>query len=55
MDKYPIMVYIEAAILGKVGGKMIVCDPLIVSTLQTTPAFAYSIQALFACGVIVAG
>ena len=28
MDKYPVIIYIGAAILGKVGGEMIITDPV---------------------------
>ena len=33
MDKYPIILYIGAAILGRVGGEMIITDPVVVSWL----------------------
>jgi YjbE family integral membrane protein len=65
MDKYPVIIYIGAAILGKVGGEMMITDPF---TIQLLPAslvnaehtaplkvFQYSIEALFAAGVIVVG
>ena len=30
MDKYPVIIYIGAAILGKVGGEMMITDPFTV-------------------------
>ena len=65
MDKYPIIIYIGAAILGKVGGEMIITDPftirllpdslLAADRLHPLPLLQYSVEALFAAGVIVAG
>jgi YjbE family integral membrane protein len=55
MDKYPIIVYIGAAILGKVGGEMIITDPFVVGILHPSTAVRYTVEAAFALGVIVAG
>ena len=55
MDKYPIIVYIGAAILGKVGAEMIFTDPVIVRWLAPGHVMEYAMQALFAVGVIVVG
>jgi YjbE family integral membrane protein len=55
MDKYPIIVYIGAAVLGRVGGEMIMTDPLTVKLLHPGHLFQYSIEAIFAIGVIVVG
>jgi cytidylate kinase len=65
MDKYPVIIYIGAAILGKVGGEMIITDPFTVRLLpasllapdMTVPAkwFQYSVEVFFAAGVIMAG
>ena len=65
MDKYPIIIYIGAAILGKVGGEMIITDPFTVRLLPDSllaadrlhplPLLQYSVEAIFAAGVIVAG
>ncbi len=70
MDKYPVIIYIGAAILGKVGGEMIITDPFTAGLLPSAlldperlaagiaaPARAlqYSVEAFFAAGVIVAG
>jgi YjbE family integral membrane protein len=55
MDKYPIIVYIGAALLGKVGGELIITDPYVVSLLHPTPIFGYLVEAVFAVCVIVLG
>lgn len=34
MDKYPIIIYLGAAVLGQVGGEMMVTEPFIVQILN---------------------
>ncbi len=65
MDRYPIIIYIGAAILGKVGGEMMVTDPFTVKLLPDAlstadrlhplPFFLYSVEAFFAAAVIIGG
>jgi YjbE family integral membrane protein len=55
MDKYPIIVYIGAAILGKVGGEMIITDPFTVGLLHPSTAAQYGVELFFAVAVIVVG
>jgi len=55
MDKYPVIIYIGAAILGKVGGEMIVTDPFTVNILKPGKLVIYSVEAFFAVGVIAVG
>jgi YjbE family integral membrane protein len=55
MDRYPFIILIGAAILGRVGGDMIITDPFIVRLLHPPPILEYSVQAFCAVGVIVAG
>lgn len=55
MDKYPIIVYFGAAILGKVGGEMIISDPFTVNLLAPDRTIRYAVEAFFALGVIAAG
>lgn len=55
MDKYPLIVVVGAAILGKVGGEMIMTDPFTVHLLQPSKAMQYGVELLLAVGVIVAG
>ncbi len=55
MDKYPVIIYAGAAILGKVGGEMIFTDPIIAESIRIPEALLYGLEALFAVGVIVVG
>ncbi|TAL25430.1 MAG: TerC family protein [Nitrospirae bacterium] len=55
MDKYPIIIYIGAAILGKVGGEMIITDPFTTGILKPGKLMIYSVELIFAIGVIVTG
>ena len=55
MDKYPIIIYIGAAILGKVGGEMMITDPFISGLLSPPKWVVYLTEALFAFGVIAVG
>ena len=55
MDKYPVIIYIGAALLGKVGGEMIMTDPVIIRFVPLSPFLLYCTEALFAAGVLAAG
>ncbi|MFP5213475.1 MAG: TerC family protein [Acidobacteriota bacterium] len=55
MDKYPVIIYIGAGILGKVGGEMIITDPSVVDLLSPNKFFQYGVEAAFAIGVIAIG
>jgi YjbE family integral membrane protein len=55
MDKYPVIIYIGAAILGKVAGEMIITDPVVVKMLQPGHYLEYAAEALLAVGVILTG
>ena len=55
MDKYPIIIYIGAAILGRVGGEMMITDPFIKGILHPTEFLQYGVEIFFTVGVIVAG
>lgn len=55
MDKYPFIIYIGAAILGKVGGEMIITDPALGRYLAPSVAVKYSVEALCAAAVIAIG
>jgi predicted tellurium resistance membrane protein TerC len=46
MDKWPAMVYIGAGILGKVGGEMILTDPLVVRLWHPSELLRYSVEAV---------
>jgi len=55
MDRYPVIIYIGAAILGRVGGEMIMTDPFVVGILNPSDVLQYGVEAFFTVGVIVAG
>ena len=55
MDRYPIIVYIGSAILGKVAGEMIITDPFVVRVFHPSQMVEYVVMAIFVVGVLVAG
>ena len=54
MDKYPIIVWIGAAVLGRVGGEMIMTDPFIVDWINPGALLRYGAEIVGAVGVLVA-
>jgi YjbE family integral membrane protein len=55
MDKYPMIIVFGGAILGKVGGEMVITDPIIQNWLHPSPTLEYTLQAVCAVGVVVVG
>jgi predicted tellurium resistance membrane protein TerC len=55
MDRYPIIIYIGAAVLGKVAGEMIFTDPAMMHWLALPKWSLYAMEVVFAVGVIVVG
>jgi predicted tellurium resistance membrane protein TerC len=55
MDKYPIIVYLGAMVLGKVSGEMIITDPYVQSFLHTGKVTQYIVEAVGAIAVVVVG
>jgi YjbE family integral membrane protein len=55
MDRYPIIIYIGAAILGKVAGGMFITDPWLQTMLHPSHFLEYGTEAVFAIGVIIGG
>jgi YjbE family integral membrane protein len=55
MDKYPIILYFGAALLGKVGGEMIITDPVVTQFLTPSEFLIYIVEGGVAIGVIIAG
>ena len=55
MDKYPVIVYLGALVLGRVAGEMIITDSLIHNLLHPDQWTVYAVQAFFAVGVIATG
>ncbi len=55
MEKYPIIIYIGAAVLGRVGGEMMITDPIIIQSFDPSKVLQYGVEAFFTIGVIIAG
>lgn len=56
MERFPVITWIGAAILGKVAGSMIMEDPMVEKMFHNPGQLvAYSVQAVFAIGVVVSG
>ncbi len=54
MDKYPIILWAGAAILGKVGGEMMITDPWVLGLLSPPKWVEYAVMVffvLFVCGL----
>jgi len=54
MDRYPVILWIGAAILGKVGGQMMITDPWVHALLQPPTWAVYAVEAffvVFVCGL----
>ncbi len=54
MDRYPIIIYIGAAVLGRVAGEMMITDPYIHRLLHPGKAAEYLVEGIFTVGVILA-
>jgi YjbE family integral membrane protein len=55
MDRYPVIVYIGAALLGRVAGQMIMTDRFTVQNFAPSKTLLYSIEAAGTIGVLLAG
>lgn len=55
MDRYPLIVYLGAAILGKVGGEMMITDSFIVHKFHPSGALRYTTEAVLALAIVIAG
>ena len=55
MDRYPFIIYIGAALLGKVGGEMIIGDPVVIRFLSPTAFVTHSVELCCAVCVIIIG
>jgi YjbE family integral membrane protein len=53
MDRYPAIMYLGAAILGKVGAEMMLTDGFVVRTLHPLPWVVYAGEAVAVVGVLV--
>ena len=55
MDRYPATIYLGGAILGRVGGEMILTDPFVVGILHPTDTLRYVLEGVLIVAVLVAG
>jgi YjbE family integral membrane protein len=55
MDRYPIIVVVGSAILGKVSGEMMITDPWIQKTFAIPHWVVNVVEVVFAIGVVVVG
>ncbi len=55
MDRYPIIIYIGAAILGRVGGEMMMTDPFVLKVLNPSKFLQYGVEVFCVVGVIGVG
>ena len=55
MDRYPVIIVIGGAVLGRVGGQMIMTDPFVQRWLSPGAVLDYGFQALCTVGVVAAG
>jgi YjbE family integral membrane protein len=55
MDKYPIVIYAGAAILGKVGGDMALTDPWVKGLIQISDVARYALDAALISAILIAG
>jgi YjbE family integral membrane protein len=55
MDRFPALIYVGAGILGKVGGEMILTDPLVAHRWNPADAVRYGVEAALALGLVAYG
>jgi len=55
MDRYPVTIYLGAAILGRVGGEMILTDPVTERLLHPSDMARYIVDGVLIVGIIVIG
>jgi len=55
MDRYPLVIYIGSAILGRIGGEMIMTDPMVVRVLNPSKTLQYGVRGFSVIAVIAVG
>ncbi len=55
MDRYPAIVYLGAAVLGKVGAEMICTDPYVIRTLHPPAGLTYAAEGVAIAGILGSG
>jgi YjbE family integral membrane protein len=55
MDRYPAIIYLGAAVLGKVSAEMVLTDPVVRSVIDLPQRTLWAAEAIAALGVVLAG
>jgi YjbE family integral membrane protein len=55
IERYPLVAYLGAALLGKVGAELLLTDPVVVRAFQPTALLMGLLELLAAVGVVTAG
>jgi YjbE family integral membrane protein len=55
MDRYPVILFIGAAILGRVSGSMIMTDPTVTARFHPSQGVIYAVEGFLTVAVVVAG
>jgi len=55
MDKYPLIVYLGAALLGKIGAEMMLTDRFMSQVFSPAPLLLYTLEGIAAVSVLVVG
>jgi YjbE family integral membrane protein len=55
MDRFPIVIWLGGAILGRVAGQMIMSDPWVLRLLQPAAWLRFATEMLLAAAVVIAG
>ena len=55
MDRYRVVIYIGSAILGRVGGDMMLSDPWVKGWLKPSRGLEIAVQAVLAAAVVIIG
>lgn len=53
MDRFPVLLYIGAAVLGEVGAKMMLTDPFVTRTMHPAQTMVYAGEAVGVAGVLI--
>jgi len=55
MERYPVVVYLAAAVLGRVGAEMILTDAIVIGWFHPPEAVRWALEAVAAISVVVLG
>jgi YjbE family integral membrane protein len=55
MDKYPVIIYLGAALLGKIGAEMMLTDRFMSQVFSPGPVLLYTLEAIGAVSVLIVG